>query len=70
VASIAPVEHRGGAFGLYHGAVGLAALPASILFGVLYERFGPEVAFASGAGLALVAALVVAGVPDPSTRAG
>ncbi len=70
VASIAPVEHRGGAFGLYHGAVGLAALPASILFGVLYERFGPEVAFATGAGLALVAALVVAGVPDLPSRTG
>jgi MFS family permease len=65
VASIAPVERRGGAFGLYHGAVGLAALPASILFGVLYERFGPGVAFATGAGLALVAAVVVSGVPDP-----
>jgi MFS family permease len=69
VASMAPSEHRGSAFGFYHGAVGLAALPASILFGVLYERFGPAVAFGTGAGLAVVAAAVLAGVPDVRTAA-
>jgi hypothetical protein len=38
-------------------AVGVGALPASLLFGVLWDRFGSPVAFSTGAGLALAAAV-------------
>jgi hypothetical protein len=41
-------------------------LPASVLFGVLYESFGENgalVAFGSGAGLALAAAILLASLP-------
>jgi len=55
VADLAPMAGRGRAFGLYHGAVGLAALPASLLFGVFWAQLGPQTAFAIGAGLALAA---------------
>ncbi|MEO5656018.1 MAG: MFS transporter [Nitrospiria bacterium] len=57
VADLAPPAHRGTAFGLYHAAVGLAALPASILMGVVWERAGAGPAFWLGAGLALCSAL-------------
>ena len=50
---VAPVA-RGRAFGVFHAATGLAALPASLLFGILWKVFGPHVAFLAGAGVAFV----------------
>ncbi|HET8761084.1 MAG TPA: MFS transporter [Nitrospiria bacterium] len=58
VADLAPAEHRGTAYGLYHVAVGLAALPASVMMGVVWEHVGPGAAFGLGAGLALLASLL------------
>ena len=55
---------RGRSYGLYHGAVGMAALPASLLFGLLWTAFGAPAAFLTGAALALAAALVLLGVPE------
>lgn len=63
VADLAPTERRGTAFGWYHGAVGVAALPASVVFGLVYARFGAATAFAMGAALAIIAAGVLVGVP-------
>ncbi|NOY76333.1 MAG: MFS transporter [Calditrichaeota bacterium] len=37
--------HRGSALGLYHTLVGLAALPASIVFGAIWHSYGSSVAF-------------------------
>jgi MFS family permease len=62
VADFVPPEARGRAFGIYHGAIGLAALPASLLFGVFWARLGPAVAFGIGAALAGLAALALAAV--------
>ncbi|MBM4042736.1 MAG: MFS transporter, partial [Planctomycetes bacterium] len=59
VADFVPSEHRGTAFGVYHTAVGLAALPASLVFGVVWEAVGPGVAFCIGAYLAGIAALLL-----------
>ncbi|MFZ5862617.1 MAG: MFS transporter [Nitrospirota bacterium] len=55
VADLAPAEHRGTAYGLYHAAVGMAALPASLLMGLVWEHVSPVAAFGLGAGLALLA---------------
>jgi MFS family permease len=61
VADLAPAGARGTAFGWYHATIGILALPAGLLFGGLWERFGPATAFATGAGLAFAAlALLVA----------
>ncbi|MBN2112738.1 MAG: MFS transporter [Acidimicrobiia bacterium] len=59
VADMAGADARGTAFGAYHAVIGLAALPASLLFGALYAGFGPTAAFASGAALAAIAALLL-----------
>jgi MFS family permease len=59
VARLAPAGLRGSAFGAYHAAIGLAALPASIVFGVVWQAFGARAAFLLGAALALAAALVL-----------
>jgi MFS family permease len=56
VALLSKDDHRGAAFGAYHFAVGIAALPASIIFGVLWQRFGAAHALFTGAALALLAA--------------
>lgn len=56
VADFVPAERRGQAYGLFHFVVGIAALPASVLFGALWQFFGVSVAFLVGAGLALTAA--------------
>jgi len=54
VADLSPETIRGRAFGAFHMSVGLAALPASVLFGWIWDRFGPTAAFDTGAVLALV----------------
>ncbi len=59
VADMVPAADRGSAFGWFHLAVGLGALPASVLFGVLWDRFGPATAFVTGAALALAATAVL-----------
>ena len=64
VSRLAPAAWRGTAFGFYHGVIGLAALPASVAFGLLWAKLGAPVAFFAGAGLALAAAVLVARVGD------
>ncbi len=55
VADQVPAERRGTAYGLYNGVVGIMALPASLIAGVLWDTFSPAAAFYFGAGLALLA---------------
>jgi MFS family permease len=57
VADLVPSGVRGAAFGWYNLTIGLAALPASLLFGGLWQAYGAETAFITGAGLALLAAV-------------
>jgi MFS family permease len=59
VANLVGNERKGLAFGWYNFAIGIGALPASVIFGKLYDVFGPLTAFGSGAGLALVAAVML-----------
>lgn len=58
VARFASSARRGSAFGAYHFAIGLAALPASLIFGEIYQHLSAEVAFLYGATLALLSALL------------
>jgi len=66
VASLVPPDLRGTAFGFYHGTIGLAALPASLVFGILWHVFGAPVAFGTGAALAAVALGLIARMQFPS----
>ncbi|BET57144.1 MFS transporter [Geobacter sp. 60473] len=59
VADLVPAEARGGAFGWYHFAVGVGALPASVLFGLIWERAGQGAAFLFGAALAALASILL-----------
>ena len=59
VAALSTGTRRGSAFGAYHFAIGMAALPASVLFGVIWQTWSPEAAFLTAAGLALSALLLL-----------
>ncbi len=64
VADLVRPEVRGAAYGLYAFADGIAKLPASLLLGLLYQYFGPAVAFGVGgacAGLACLMLVVLLG---------
>jgi MFS family permease len=69
VAEVVPPGARARGFGAYHLCVGLAALPASVLFGALYQRFGAATAFLTGAALAL-AAIAVLPLSRPRAQRG
>ncbi|HUJ16826.1 MAG TPA: MFS transporter [Nitrospirota bacterium] len=59
VADFAPTHLRGSAFGLYHLVVGIGAFPASLLFGLVWQKAGAAAAFGMGAGLALAASVLL-----------
>lgn len=59
VADLVPRESRGRAYGLFHFAIGLGALPASLLMGWLWEKFGIAIAFHTGAAIALASAFAL-----------
>jgi MFS family permease len=69
VADLAPKILRGSVFGLYHLTAGIGALCASLIFGVLWNWGGDALAFYTGAGFALTAALglLVLRCPERST---
>jgi MFS family permease len=68
VANLVGQESRGLAYGWFNCAIGIATLPASLVFGALYERCSALTAFGFGAGLALLAALILAAVGTPGSR--
>jgi MFS family permease len=66
VADLVNDDVRGSAFGMYNFAIGLGALPASVIFGFLYSffnskmpGFGGTIAFGFGSALAMVSALLL-----------
>ncbi|MBM3181773.1 MAG: MFS transporter [Chloroflexi bacterium] len=64
VADLVPESQRGTAYGLFNAAIGIAALPASLLAGLLWQGlgawagFGPSAPFFFGATLALIASIL------------
>jgi MFS family permease len=63
VADLAPASRLGFAYGVYNAVVGLGAMAASVLFGIVWTAVSPGAAFLVGAALALVATvLLFAGV--------
>jgi MFS family permease len=67
VADIVPGGKRGTAYGWYNLSIGVAALPASIIFGLIWDRVGSSAAFTFGAIVAGLAAVSLAAVPVSSS---
>jgi len=59
VAEMADSDHRGTAFGLFNLIVGAAALPASVLFGLIWHYLGAHTAFGAGSALAIAGAVIL-----------
>jgi MFS family permease len=80
VADFAPAGRAGSAFGWFHLVSGAMLLPASLVFGFLYEKAGPVPAFLFSAGSSAVAVTLFAtwvfrggprvGVPSPVGTGG
>jgi MFS family permease len=69
VADFARSSEKGLAFGVYNAVLGIGALVASVVFGFMWTAFGPAFAFATGAGLSLVASvLLFVVVPSPTAN--
>lgn len=60
VVDIVPAQRKGTALGWYNLAVGVGALPASLIFGAIWDRVGAPAAFMFGAAVAFVASVGMA----------
>lgn len=65
VADLVPAEQRGTAYGIYNAAIGITVFPASLIAGLLWQGLGPWQGFGAsapfffGAGLALLAGVLL-----------
>lgn len=68
VADLARHGGQGRAFGWYHLVVGVCALPASVVFGLVWHSFGASTAFGASAVTALCATALLS-ISKPQARA-
>jgi MFS family permease len=74
VADLVPDNQRGTAYGLFSAHIGMAAFPASLLAGLLWQGLGqwsglgPGAPFIFGSILAVIAAAVLSTVPNREAR--
>jgi MFS family permease len=66
VANLVSADRQGLAFGWFNFAIGIVALPSSVVFGWIYAHYGAEPAFVWSAALAVLAVLVLGLVQNPS----
>ncbi|MBI2308572.1 MAG: MFS transporter [Rhodocyclales bacterium] len=59
VGDLGTAAERGTAFGWYNMTLGLAAIPAGLFFGGVWQAFGAAAAFITGGALALLAAVLL-----------
>lgn len=67
VAELVPEENRGAAYGLFNAAIGVMALPASLLAGYLWN-ISAAAPFAFGAVMAFLAFVALRFLPGPQTK--
>jgi MFS family permease len=70
VADLVRPETRGRAFGWMNGLVGFAALPASVVFGLVWQGAGSKTAFLLGSAVAAVAVLGLVTLVPRGRKAG
>jgi MFS family permease len=59
LADLVNPDHRGRAYGIFGMAVGLTTLPASLLAGILWDKFGASIPFYFGAVMSLIACVAL-----------
>ncbi len=68
VADLVPPEKRGTAFGFYNLAFSITVLPASLLFGALWEYFGASAAFLVSAAISICASVLLLTIQPKMTE--
>ncbi len=72
IADITQSQHRGRAYGIYNAAVGLMALPASVIAGALWDKVSPSAPFYFASVIAVLASLLLIpfllSAPKPVTQ--
>ena len=70
VADLVPEERRGTGYGWFNFAIGVTALPSSLVFGWVLgaDWGGPGVAFLYGAGLSAVSSVLLLALVRPRPR--
>lgn len=68
IKDLTPPEVRGRAFGVYHAMLGASAVPAGLLTGFLWQALSPRAALFTGAGIAAVAAALLAVWARPAPK--
>ena len=63
VADLVPNRLRGTAYGIFNAALGVAALPASVIAGILWDWYGPAAPFLFGGAIALIATIGLMMIP-------
>lgn len=63
IADLVPERLRGTAYGIFNAALGVAALPASVIAGLLWDWYGPAAPFLFGAALAVLATIGLLLIP-------
>ncbi|GAB4436242.1 MAG: MFS transporter [bacterium] len=58
IADIVSEDVRGRAYGLYNFAIGVSALPASVIFGYIWQSFSYKAAFITGASFSILALIL------------
>ncbi|MEO0123820.1 MAG: MFS transporter [candidate division WOR-3 bacterium] len=59
VADLTNPEHRGTVFGIYHTVVGITLLPANLIMGYVWQKYGFNIALFIGACLSFLSALLL-----------
>ena len=59
VADMVSEDKRGTAYGFYNLAIGITVLPASLLFGLIWDTYGAPTAFVASAVVSVVSALLL-----------
>ncbi len=68
VADLVPENLRGTAYGIFNASLGVAALPASLLAGLLWDWYGAPAPFLFGGALALIAAVGLLMIPPKASQ--
>jgi len=61
IADLVEPDYRATAYGIFNTGIGLALVPASIIFGVIWDAFGSKWAFFVSAGFSLLGFLIFLG---------
>jgi MFS family permease len=69
VSELSHLEARGTALGLYHSSLGIAALPASLAAGVIWDKYGAPAPFLIAGLLSLFALALMLPLSFPTSRA-